>query len=124
MNAATKWIVVALLVLHGLIHVMGFLKEWHLAEIPALTDRTIVPLSDTMSGVLGVAWLVACVILLTAAVALVIRAEQWWGLALFGIALSQTLIVLWWNDARFGTVANALILAAVLLHVASGRAIP
>ena len=110
--------------LHGLIHVMGFLKEWRLAEIKELTDQTIVPLSETMSRVLGVAWLAACALLLAAATALFFRANNWGVLALLGIGLSQVLIILWWNDARFGTVANALILAAVLLHVASGRAIP
>ncbi len=123
MNTAIKWIVVALLVLHGLIHVMGFLKEWRLADIKELTDQTIVPLSETTSRLLGVAWLVACVLLLAAAVALLLHRDKWWVLALFGVGLSQVLIVLWWKDARFGTVANILLIAAVLLRVLSRRSI-
>ncbi len=123
MNTAIKWVVVALLVLHGLIHLMGFLKEWRLADIKELTDQTIVPLSETMSRLLGVAWLVACVLLLAAAVALLLHRDKWWVLTLFGVGLSQLLIVLWWKDARFGTVANILLIAAVLLRVLSRRSI-
>jgi len=42
----------ALLVIHGLIHLMGFMKEWKLAELKQLTDQTLVPLSEPMSRML------------------------------------------------------------------------
>ncbi|HTD48149.1 MAG TPA: hypothetical protein VK881_12865 [bacterium] len=124
MNQVIKWIVVAVLMLHGLIHVMGFLKEWHLADIKTLTDRTLVPLSDAMSRVLGLAWLGACVLLIYAAAALLARFEKWWIPALLGIGLSQALVILWWNDARAGTVVNIILLGVILLRLTSGRPLP
>ena len=124
MNLPVKLVVVGLLVLHGLIHLMGFVKEWHLADIKTLSDQTLVPLSAITSRVLGVGWLAASVLLVGAAVALLARIEKWWIPALIGIGLSQALIVLWWNDARVGTVANVLLVAAILLYVMSGRPLP
>jgi hypothetical protein len=123
-NTVLTWVVVILLALHGLIHLMGFVKEWKLAEIPALTGRTLVPLSAPVSRVLGAGWLVAAVALLAAAGALALGRDAWLGLALAGVALSQLLIVAWWHDARFGTIANVLLLGAVVIQLLSRPAAP
>lgn len=52
-----RYAVAALLVVHGLIHVPGFLKAWKLAELPSLSGRTIVHLSDGSLRVVGALWL-------------------------------------------------------------------
>lgn len=39
--------VAVLLLVHGLIHLIGFLKPWKLAAVPQLSGRAIVPLLGT-----------------------------------------------------------------------------
>ena len=47
---------------------------------------------------------------------LVIARHPWWrALAVIGVVISQVAIVAWWEDASAGTVANLLIVAAVVL---------
>jgi hypothetical protein len=83
---------------------MGFAKAFGLAELPQLTQ----PIAR---GV-GTLWLLAGLALLTAGALLVTAPRTWWMLGLGAAALSQIVIVTSWSDARFGTVANLVILAA------------
>ena len=41
-------IFVFIMSIHGLIHLMGFLKEWKLAEVKELSGKTIIPLSENL----------------------------------------------------------------------------
>ena len=58
----------ALLLVHGLIHLPGFLKPWKLADISQLSGGAIVPLSEGAFRAVGVLWLIAAVALVSAAV--------------------------------------------------------
>ena len=106
--------------LHALIHVVGFLKWFRLADLPALSGATLVRLTPATAKVYGALWLVAFIVLLAAAVAIA-RREPWWMLALAGALLSQSLIVVAWSDAKFGSIANLLILAALAFSAARAR---
>ena len=113
--------VAALLALHGSIHVLGFLKPWKLAKVEQLSGRALVPLSEGVSRVVGLLWLAAVLVLVAAAVLRVADREGWWILGAAGIALSQSLIVLQWSDAKAGTAANLLLLLPVVVGAASAR---
>ncbi len=102
-----KVALITILLLHGLIHLMGFTKAFGYAEIPALKQPIGRPA--------GVAWLLACVLLLLAAALLTASWRPWWSVALVGVVLSQALVFSAWSDAKFGTVANLLVLVPVLL---------
>lgn len=106
-----RWLVVALLVVHGLIHFMGFAKAFGLAELEALAR----PISRGM----GVVWLLAGLGFLVAALLLLRSPRIWWWVALASVVLSQAVIVASWSDAKWGTVANLLVLAAVVYGAAS-----
>jgi hypothetical protein len=100
-----------LLAIHGLIHFMGVAKAFGLAELEALSR----PISPAM----GVVWLLAGLGFL-ASVPLVLRGPgAWWWLAAGGVVLSQVAIGASWSDARFGTLANVLVLAGVVYAAAS-----
>jgi hypothetical protein len=63
----------AFLVLHGLIHLMGFAVSWQLATMQELAYRTTVlngalDVGDAGARVLGIAWVVAAVALVAAGV--------------------------------------------------------
>ena len=90
------------LLLHGIIHILGFVKSYHLAEVPQLSLN--IPKS------LGNLWLF-CSILFLAVFILMIFNKAWWPFfAIAAVILSQTLIVLYWQDAKYGTILNIIIL--------------
>jgi hypothetical protein len=94
------------LAVHGLIHLLGFAKAFGLADLPQLT-QPIAP------GV-GVLWLLACVLFLTAAAALFLWPRGWWMMGASAVVLSMSVIVLSWADAKFGAIANLIVLTGVV----------
>jgi hypothetical protein len=104
-------LLLVLLVLHGLIHLMGFVKAFGLAELPQLTQ----PIPKAM----GVLWLVAAAAFIATAAMLVGAARLWWAGAMLAVALSQIAIAASWRDAKFGTLANVIVLTAVAYGFAS-----
>jgi hypothetical protein len=93
------------LIAHALIHLMGFAKAFGYAQLPQLA----IPISRPM----GVVWLLATVLLLTAAAALWVAPHAFWLIGGVGVVVSQVAIVASWGDARFGTLANVVVLIAV-----------
>lgn len=116
-----KMVLILFLVLHGLIHLMGFLKAWHLAALPQLSGRLLIPLSEPGVRVVGALWLLAGTSFLVAALLRLARPEWWWAAALCGAVLSQVLIFLQWQDAWAGSLANGLLIVTALSALATGR---
>jgi hypothetical protein len=108
-----RYALVVVLLLHGLIHLMGVTKAFKLANVNALTQ----PITRAN----GVLWLVATLLFVTAAVMLLVHKEAWWMAATVGLVLSQYLISTSWQDARFGTIANIIVLAATVIGFAQWR---
>lgn len=106
-----KWLLFTLLVIHGLIHLMGPAKAFGLADVHQLTQ----PISRGA----GLVWLVASAAMLVAAALLILAPRVWWIAGLVAVALSQGVIVTSWSDAKFGTIANLIVLAAVVYGFAS-----
>ncbi len=99
--------VAILLLLHGLIHLMGFAKAFGFAEIDAITSRISKPL--------GLAWLAAAALCTASSIMLFSGRSNWWMMAIAAVLLSQLLIIPHWQDARFGTIANLVVLVAIVL---------
>jgi len=108
-----------LLFVHAAIHVLGFLKPWKLAAVPQLSGKTVVPVSEAAMRGVGIAWLLAALALAGAAALLLAGSGAWWKVALVGVVLSQSLVVLQWSDARAGTLPNVAAGVAVLVAAAS-----
>ena len=92
--------------IHGMIHIFGFLKAYQLAEINQLTQNISKPM--------GILWLFALILFLAAAIQFISNHDLWWITALVGIIISQILIIMFWQDAKFGTIANVIILLSVI----------
>ena len=99
-------IIFAFLLIHGCIHLMGFVKAFGLAEISELT----LPITRNW----GLLWLAAALILITAGVLWLLQLDSWWIAAGIGIILSQILVFVYWQDARFGTIPNIIILTVLV----------
>lgn len=101
-----KALFVLVLVVHSLIHLMGAAKAWGLAELPQLTQ----PISKAM----GFVWLLAALLVITTAGALFGLPQTWWALGAIALVVSQAVILTSWQDAKFGTAANVVLLVAVV----------
>ena len=107
MTTLVRWVVVALLVCHGLIHLLGVVKGFGWADVS--------PLKEPISPGGGVIWLLAAVLVLGSAGFIALGAPTWWwAVAVLGAMVSQVAVTASWSDAKAGTIANlALVLAAV-----------
>ena len=106
-----KWLFAGGLAVHGLIHLMGFAKAFGYADLPQLT----VPISRPM----GLAWLLAAGLFLTTSVTLFFWPQRWWMPGALALLTSQAAIASSWADAKFGTLANVVVLSGVILGFAS-----
>ncbi len=106
-----KWLFAALLLVHGLIHLMGFAKAFAYAQLPQL--------KEPISRPLGFGWLLATGLLLATLGALFAWPRTWWMVGALAVAVSQVVIMASWTDAKFGTIANIIVLAGVIFGFAS-----
>ncbi len=96
-----------LVFLHGLIHILGFLKGFGFKEVKALT----LPISQTM----GLLWLAAAILFVLYGVLYITDAKYAWLIGLLAVVISQILIIIFWKDAKFGSLPNAIILVVSLI---------
>ena len=92
---------IAILV-HSLIHLLGFLKAFELAEIRQLQIGISKPL--------GLLWFLSFLLFLYVCLLFLLNKNWWPFFAIAAVLISQSLIFLAWQDARFGSVLNLLIL--------------
>lgn len=88
-------------IVHGLIHLLGVVEGFGWADVSQLAE----PIGTAM----GVAWLLASVLVVVAGVMLIAGARWWWAVGAVAAAVSQAVIFTSWGDAKAGTVANVLL---------------
>ncbi len=106
-----RWVLVVVLLLHGLIHLLGFAKAFGLAELSQLSE----PIGRTM----GLVWIGAAVLMVVASLAFVAAPRWFWLVGACALVLSEAAIISSWSDAKLGTLANGLLLVAVIFRFAS-----
>jgi hypothetical protein len=95
-----------LLLAHGLIHLMGFMRAFQ----PGVTLQ----ITKQISAPVGIVWLITALLFLAAAGLKAFRSDYWWAPALLAVVVSQILIIGAWTDAKYGTLANiAIVLACI-----------
>jgi hypothetical protein len=95
-----------LLAAHGLLHLLGFARAFGVADVPQL---------QPISPFFGSLWLAAACLFLVAAAALFVWPRGWWAIAAGAVMVSTLVIVPAWSDAKFGMLANILVLGAVVV---------
>ncbi|MBK8566171.1 MAG: hypothetical protein IPN76_23230 [Saprospiraceae bacterium] len=96
-----------LLLLHGLIHLLGFAKAFKFAEISQLTQAISKPT--------GAFWGLAALLFTIGSILFVLKKDSWWIWAIPALLISQILIFGSWQDAKFGTIANILVLIGAII---------
>ncbi len=101
-----RGVVGAVVIAHGLLHLLGAAKGLGWSAVPALTEP--------VGAVAGSAWLAAALLVVVAGVLLAVSAPRWWAVCAAAAVASQAVIVASWSDAGAGTVVNLILLAAAV----------
>ena len=95
-----------MLLVHGLIHFMGFAKAYNYGNITQLTKY--------ISKTNGSLWLFVTILFVVATVLFLLKKESWTYIAITAVAISQILIISNWGDAKFGSITNIIILLVAI----------
>lgn len=108
-----RYLVSLIILVHGFLHLIGFVNAFGIAKVESL--------SRPVSKLTGLAWLLAAVLLVTVAILYLARINYWWVVAIPAVLVSQCLLVLYWKDARFGTIANVMVALVTITAMAASR---
>ncbi len=97
---------IILIGLHGIIHLFGFLKAFGYSEFNGI--------NQPISRAFGLFWLVTFLLFIATTILYSVRFDIWWIVGLVAILFSQILIFNFWSEAKYGTIANLIILIAVI----------
>jgi len=97
-----KAVYLLLIFFHGIIHILGFVKGFGLKEIKDLS----LPISKAV----GIVWLLASILFLIYGILYFTNNTYSWLIGFIAVIVSQILIFSFWNDAKFGTIPNVIIL--------------
>jgi hypothetical protein len=114
-----RMILAALLIAHGVAHVVGFAVPWKLvtsAEVPYRTTVAggLVDIGPAGVRLVGLLWLAVGVAFVSVAAGALQHASWWYREAIALVLVSFLLCFVGWPESRPGLVANALILAVLV----------
>ncbi len=93
--------------IHGIIHLLGFLKAFGISEFNAI--------SQPISKQFGLIWLIAFILFIASVILFLNQYNYWWAIGFLAVFISQFLIIAYWKDAKFGTILNLVILVSTLI---------
>jgi len=99
-----RYLLFALLVLHGAFHLAGFFAP--------VAGRVLV-----IDKAPGIYWAACAALFGLTSVLLILHEKHWAWVAFVAVVSSQVLIASAWEQARFGTILNAVIVATILMLV-------
>ncbi|SDS18674.1 hypothetical protein SAMN04515667_1604 [Formosa sp. Hel1_31_208] len=105
-----KYAFAILMSIHGLIHLMGFIRVFFITSI----NQQVLGISQPI----GAIWLVVFIMFVVATIQYLTQ-KQWYYIAFVAVIISQILIVLTWSDSKFGTLPNSLILPISIVAYAT-----
>lgn len=97
---------IILIALHGGIHLFGFFKAFGISEFNAI--------NQPISRISGIFWLLTSILFLLSGILILIRNDSWWISGFLALIFSQGLIISYWSDAKFGFIANMIILIVII----------
>lgn len=99
-----------ILLLHGTFHLIGFFKAFQFVRVEQI--HRFIPKTE------GIIWLLVFMLFCLTAFLVLLNKNWWWITAFPAIIISQVLIFIHWQDAKFGSLLNIIfILAAVFSYV-------
>ncbi|WP_291869701.1 DUF6544 family protein [Maribacter sp.] len=96
-----------IILVHGIIHFMGFAKAFEIGNLAQFTKEIYKPL--------GISWLFTGFLFILSTALYFMKKDGWPILITAALVFSQLLIFAAWKDAKFGTIANIMILIVAIL---------
>ena len=116
-----RLVLAAVVFVHAVAHLPGFLVGWELRSFPELPFRTTILGGSIDVGVVGtkvvgLAWLALSLAFVVICLTVLMR-PTWWPVFTYGtIAVSMALCIVGWPETRVGLAANAFILVLVVAY--------
>ncbi len=98
-----------LILVHGLIHLIGFAKAFQLAGLNQIT----IPVSRLS----GLVWLLTALFLILAAALYLFQVKTWWIPGVLGVLLSVILVLNYWTDSKWGMIPNLILLVVLFVNI-------
>lgn len=95
-----------LIIIHGIIHFFEFLKTFGISEFNTI--------SQSIPKTYGIFWLLTFLLFVITIILILVDLDYWWLSGFLAVVISQLLIFNYWSDAKFGTIANVIILFAAM----------
>src|ERR1035437_6819479 len=108
-----RYVLLVIIIFHGLIHILGFIKAFNLAEIDQL--------SGAISKPIGILWLITTILFILTAILFVTGKDYWWIAGSTAAIILQILIISSLHDAKFGTIANLILLLPLIIAYADSQ---
>ncbi len=111
----------ALLAVHGMAHLVGFVVPWRLVTAPDMPFKTTllagrVDVGEAGIRAVGVFWLLMAVVMMATAIGVAVQARWASALVLPVVTGSLVLCLLDLPATRIGLALNALLVVLLLLH--------
>jgi hypothetical protein len=106
-----KYLFALILLIHGLIHLMGFAKGFNYGIITQITKDISKPNA--------LVWFLVAILFVVATPLFLLKKESWSYIALVAVVISQILLITVWKDAKFGTIANVIIFLVAIAFYAT-----
>lgn len=106
-----RYVFAFILFIHGIIHIMGFIKAFQSSD-------SIKP-TQSVSKPIGFLWLFVYVLFMVATLFYLFEENWWFVLAFTAVIVSQVLIIIYWKVAKFGSIANLVILVVSIVAYSS-----
>ncbi len=106
-----NYFLVFIIFIHGIIHFIGLAKAFNYGKITQITVLISKPI--------GIVWLSTALLFTATTILFLLKKDTWLVVGLLSVMLSQILIFTVWKDAKFGTIANIIILVAIVLNYGS-----
>lgn len=111
MSTILKYPFAFILLMHGLIHFMGFARAYNYGNITQLTKDISKPN--------GLLWLFTALIFIAATILFLLKKESWSYIAIVAVVISQILIITVWKDAKYVSILNMIILFVAIASYAT-----
>jgi hypothetical protein len=108
-----KIILLLIFIIHGIIHLLGFVKAYKITEVDQLTKEISKPM--------GLFWLLTGLLFIITFVLFVLNNRLCLITGSGAVIISQLLIFYNWQDAKFGTIANIVIIFILIIGYGSWR---
>jgi hypothetical protein len=119
-----RYLIAALLALHGLVYAIGFAASWQVATMAGVSSTPSFRALESGSSpvlVLGALWLAAGPGFVVGAIGLIARRSWWFPTTAAAAVLSLVLTAMWWQSAPIGIAIDVVVLGFLLLLTSRPR---